>query len=415
MKNTLWYLVILLFIASCGKKDSPDPNTSSTTQTAGPTLTSLNSASGPGGTTITINGTGFDPTGNNQVFFNGVAAVVLSATNTQIVATVPVGAGTGPVSVKVLNKTVTGLVFTYVKAPFVYSLAGNGKSGNANGVGTFASFGGITATAVDLSGNIYVADYTNGGVRKIDNQGNVTTFWHNPAPISNILGLTTDAAGNLYMLDSNNSVIWKVTPAGAASVFAGSSGVVGNVDGLGTAASFSNPAAMTIDANGNLYVMDGGANVPIRKITPAGIVSTVVKTVSFFNGPRYGIAVDAASNIYITGNVINGVFLAGSYLLKINTSGAISAVSSGFNKPVGLALDNTTGNFYVADTGDNKIWVVSPTGNATTYAGTGATGYSDGLASNALFSYPNSIAIDKSGNIFLSDAGNYAIRGIVIE
>jgi uncharacterized repeat protein (TIGR01451 family) len=187
------------------------------------------------------------------------------------------------------------------------------------------------------------------------------------AQFSTPRGLGTDGAGNVYVVDYSNSRIRKITPAGVVTTLAGSTN--GYADGMGAAAEFSYPNSLAVDAAGNIYVADGG-NHRIRKITPAGMVST----------------------------------LAGD------------GNTSTFYQPLGVAVD-AAGNVYVADTDNNRICKVSPSGVVTVLAGsatggTGSAGYADGVGTAAKFNVPNGVVVDASGNVYVTDAKNFLIRKI---
>ena len=154
------------------------------------------------------------------------------------------------------------------------TLAGSGVQGNINGTGTAASFNDPQGVAVDAAGNVYVADQGNNLIRKISPAGVVSTFAGSgvngntngtgtAASFSQPSGVAVDAAGNVYVADFVNMLIRKISPAGVVSTFAGS-GVQGNINGTGTAASFSYPSDVAVDAAGNVYVGDGHGL--IRKI-----------------------------------------------------------------------------------------------------------------------------------------------------
>lgn len=141
------------------------------------------------------------------------------------------------------------------------------------------------ALAVDQGGNVYVADCGNGTVRKVTPAGMVTTLagtagMRGSADGAGALlwfpqGIAVDASGNVYVADGHNNTIRKITAAGVVSTLAGTAGVTGNSDGTGSAASFNNPQGLAVGDSGNLYVADTG-NHTIRKITPNGVVTTVV-------------------------------------------------------------------------------------------------------------------------------------------
>jgi serine/threonine protein kinase len=209
----------------------------------------------------------------------------------------------------------------------VSTLAGVPKyPGSNDGTGDNARFRNPWSVAVDTVGNVYVADSSNDTIRKIGPGGMVTTlagvagkagsadgtgakarFW-NPH------GVAVDTAGNVYVSDTSNNTIRKITPGGLVTTLAGFPGVPGNIDGVGARARFSSPQALSVDGAGNLFVADADNSV-IRKITPAGVVSTVAG--------RTGVPAGAG-------------------------------VGARFSHPAGVALDSA-GNLYIADTGNHAI------------------------------------------------------------
>ena len=185
-------------------------------------------------------------------------------------------------------------------------------------------------------------------------------------------GVAVDSAGNLYVADSSNNKIRKISPAGVVSTVAGT-GAVGSTDGTGTAASFFFPNGVASDGVGNLYVADS-ANNKIRKITPTGEVSTLAGT-----GARG------------------------------RDDGPGTAAS--FNYPQGVAVDSA-GNVYVADMNNSIIRKITPAGEVSTLAGNGAIGSVDGTGTAASFFFPNGVALDSAGNVYVADTGNEKIRKI---
>jgi len=187
-------------------------------------------------------------------------------------------------------------------------------------------------------------------------------------------GIVADAAGNIYVADSENDVIRKITPAGTVSTFAGISLDPGMADGVAGTGVLNLPEGLAIDAAGNLYVADTGNNA-VRKIDPHGTITTVAG---------------------------NGV--AGS----ADGTGAAGR----FSAPRGIAVD-AAGNLYVGDTGNNTVRRVSPVGVVTTLAGlAGAVGAVDGKGSAARFSAPRGVAVDAQGNVVVIDTGNSAVRKV---
>lgn len=271
---------------------------------------------------------------------------------------------------------------------FVSTLAGQaGVPGTSDGQGAEAQFNFPNDVALDTSGNIFVADTNNNAIRKITPSGNVTTFAGTPGAVGflNLNGtaarfnfvnsLDFDSGGNIYVADSNNNVIRKITPAGNVTTFAGSAlGTSGNTNGNSTNAKFNFPAGLAVATNGNLYIADSNNNL-IRKITPAGNVTTLAgnPTAGFANG--------------------NGT-------------------SAHFDFPAAVAVDST-GNIFVADANNNIIRKITPSGNVTTFAGSPLEqGVADGPGTSARFNYPSGIAVDSADNLYITDTNNNAIRKI---
>ena len=319
-----------------------------------------------------------------------------------------------------------------------------GGPGALDATGSAARFYNPAGVAIDPAGNIYVADSTRSTIRKVSPTGVVTTVAGTAGSIGAADGngpaakfrtptaVALDPVGNLYVADTGNNTIRMITPAGAVSTLAGTAGTVGSADGSGAAASFNAPQGVATDAAGNVYVADTG-NSTVRVITPAGLVSTLAGSagligavdapmgpgsVARFNMPA-GITVDAASNVYLadTHNVTirkitpAGVVttIAGTALSYGSSDGTGPAAQ--FSNPGALAVDSS-GNLYVADSGNNKVRQVTPAAVVTTIAGSGASGSQDGAGAAAQFQQPAGIAIDAAGNLYLGDYANHTIRKI---
>ena len=251
------------------------------------------------------------------------------------------------------------------------------------------------------------------------------------ALLSNPQAICTDNAGNLYIADHDNHVVRVVNSLGIISIFAGTgvSGYSGD-GGPATSAQLAFPFGLCKDNVGNIYISDHVQNV-IRKVTPAGIITTIAGTGSIgFSGDGgsallaqfysiNGIAIDNSGNLYAAD-------FGNNRIRKINSSGIITtvagsnftllledggpAIQATLNSPTGVCVDNL-GNFYIADVGNCRIRKVDASGIITTFAGS-SVGYSGdgGPAINARLSFPYFVYSDNSGNIYISDTQNGALR-----
>jgi uncharacterized delta-60 repeat protein len=262
-----------------------------------------------------------------------------------------------------------------------------GSPGSTNGTGTAARFEGPHGISIDAAGNMYVAERIANTIRKITPAGVVTTLAGQYGVRGSANGTGTaaqfdrpnstavDAAGNVYVADTANNAIRKITPAGVVTTLAGQPGTSGSADGTGSAARFNYPDCVAVDTAGNVYVGDLN-NHTIRKITPAGVVSTLAG-------------------------------LAGSAAVTDGTGSAAR-----FNGPTGIALD-ASGNLFVADYYAHTLRKVTPAGVVTTLAGlAGSTGSSDGTGSSARFWYPQDITLDAAGNLHVTDSFNHTLRRV---
>lgn len=418
------------------------------------------------------------------------------------------------------------------KAGVVTTIAGSpGVVGSADGSGSAAKFNSPNGVAVDTSGNIYVADTFNGTIRKITSTGVVTTLagvaeengtavdgTGSAARFGALYGITIDLSGNLYVADAGFSTIRMVTSAGVVTTLAGSPGVNGSANGTGSAAQFYSPFGIAVSASGTIVVGDtlnetirvgsvaapvsptiltqpasetvnvGGvstfsvnaAGVPLPSyqwqqngvnistasnrfsgttsqtltisntqladagpytaiITngsgsvesgPATLSVTAPITYSITNleglgafstrngdagGPN-GIAIDDSGNVYVTiGDELAKFASDGSLVLVAGTPttpGSADGTGSGalFNKPSGIATDSS-GNIYLADSGNNSIRKVTALGAVVTLAGL-TQGNADGIGINAQFNNPTAVAVDGAGNVYVADTGNNELREI---
>lgn len=321
----------------------------------------------------------------------------------------------------------------------VITLAGTpGSGGSVDGQGSAARFGNPWAAALDASGNIWVTDNGLNRIRKVTPGGMVSTIAGSSygsadgqgaaALFRYPTGLALHPSGDMIVSDLNNNTLRRVTASGNVSTFAGTAPQTGTANGVGPAARFSRPEGVVADVAGNVYVADF-FNGLIRKITPAGTVTSLAGggggnnfadgqgSAAAFNGP-IGLAIDGAGNLYVgdyynhairkvtpTGNVTT---VAGN-----GTSGSLDGqgAAATFDNPVGVAMDGA-GFLYVADSYNQKIRKISPTGAVTTLAGSGTAGSTDGPGNSAAFSYPQGVAVDSAGFVYVVDRDSQNVRKV---
>lgn len=323
--------------------------------------------------------------------------------------------------------------------PFkVSTLSGSGETGNVDGSATTAQYNQPDGVTVTATGDVFMTDLGNHEVRYIAPDGAATTiagtgvagYVDGPAEAAQFNdpdGITTDSAGNIYVADSGNNVIRKITPEGEVSTFAGT-GAAGNVDGAGTEAQFNKPTGITADSSDNLYVADESNNV-VRKITPAGEVTTIAGTSApgfqdgaaaeaQFNAP-HGIAIDASNNLYVTdqGNERVREISAEGEVTTIAGNGTAGysdgpATASMIDTPHGVTVDSSTGEVFFADEENNMVREVSSTGQVSTVAGTGEASFEDGDADKAKFKNPRGLALGLHKELLVCDFENNRIRKI---
>jgi len=317
-------------------------------------------------------------------------------------------------------------------------VAGSDTAGLVNGIGKSVKFNHPFGLTVDANGNLYIADLGNNVIRKMDTTGLVSTFAGVGGAKGNLnavdslstfnkpFGVAADPAGNIYVADAGNNQIRMIgATTGMVSTFAGT-GVVG-ASNVADSVSFNSPLGVAVDGSGNVYVADYENNL-IRKVTPAGVVSTLagsgakgaddgLDTAATFNLPE-ALAVDATGNVYVVDN-------GNDLIRKVTPSGQVTTfagsgqpgrndgmgTAASFNSPFGIAID-ANGNLYVADSGNNLIRKITPGGAVTTIVGSGSRGANDGTGNAASFNTPSGIAVDKSGNIYVADENNNLIRKI---
>jgi len=272
--------------------------------------------------------------------------------------------------------------------------------GNQDGTGASAKISVETGgMALTPTGDVLMADPGNNTIRKLSPSGQLTTVAGGGPTRSDAvstetryldaagtaarfnapLAVAVNAAGNAYVADAGNHVVRKIDASGNVTTLAGKVGVCGNTDGTGTAATLCSPTSIAVDKDGNVYVSEWAPSTqglppeptgnPIRKITPAGVVSTVVFKASQYPTPGQG---------------------------RNNPS---------FYYPVQLATDST-GALYAADPNDHVVRKYTPDGQAIVLSGTvtqSNAGHVDGAASAAKFGELQAIAVDRSNRVFVLD------------
>ena len=327
----------------------------------------------------------------------------------------------------------------------ITTIAGDGENGFLDASGTNAKFGSPQGITTDSNGNIYVidiyySDIVYGRIRKIDSTGDVTTIAGSTkgyatgvgtnAQFAYPNGVAIDSSGNIYVADTENNLIRAIDSSMNVTSIGGACNVpnqLGYGTGLGTNVRFSYPNGVTTDSNGNIYVGDT-VNNRIRKIDSNGVVTTIAGDGTYdfaddqgtnakFRNPN-GIATDSSGNIYVADSANNLIRMIDSSMNVTTIAGDGEygygtgvGTNAQFNYPFGVAIDSS-GNIYVADSGNHLIRMIDSSMNVTTIAGDGTYGYGTGVGTNARFAYPNGVAIDLSGNIYVPDIENNRIRKI---
>jgi hypothetical protein len=387
-------------------------------------------ASNPAGTVCTISIT-FTPAYPGQRWIP--LQVVDSAGNFNVGLT---GMGIGPVAA-----LTPGIVST---------IAGNGTAGYSGdgGAATSAELNAPNSIVVDNAGNVYICDWLNNVVRKISaTTGIITTVAGNgiagytgdggPATSAELnwpQGIAIDSAGNLYIAEYRNHVIRKVnTATGIITTYAGNpSGGFSGDGGPAASAKLTQPVSVSFDNAGNLYIGDDG-NIRIRKVAAgSGIITTIAgngtrgfsgdggpATSAELNNP-YRVVSDSKGNLYFPDASNNRI-------RKIDTTGIITtyagtgtagysgdggpATSAELNTPISLAIDPAD-NIYVSDNSNSRLRKIdAATGIITTIAGNGGSGFSgDGGAATSAQLGPGGPAFDIASGLYV--AGNNRIRRI---
>ena len=261
--------------------------------------------------------------------------------------------------------------------------------------------------------------------------GPPTTGTATSSPLHGPSGVAVDTSGNVYIADTVNSYVEKVTPAGILSIVAGTGSSGAPAAGTGTNSHLNRPRGVAVDTSGNVYIADTDNN-RIEKVTQAGQLSIIAGTgtggaptagtaMSSQLKTPYDVAVDTSGNLYIadTGNdVVEKVTSAGVLSIAAGTgtpgtpTAGAAAISSNLYNPVGVAVD-PTGNVYISDYSNNYVEKVTTAGILSIIAGTGSVGSPiAGTATNSAFRYLGTVAVDTSGNVYIADIGNEMVEKV---
>ncbi|RZB33837.1 MAG: hypothetical protein SRB2_03673 [Desulfobacteraceae bacterium Eth-SRB2] len=337
-------------------------------------------------------------------------------------------------------------------AMIIEAAAGNGTNGYSGdgGPATQAQLSYAFDIAVDAVGNLYIADAYNSCIRKVDTSGIIATVagtgtWGysgdgGPATQAQLdfpYDVAVDAAGNLYIADRGNDCIRRVDVNGIITTVAGKGPNYIGDGGPATQGQLYMPDGVAVDAWGNFYIADTWHH-RIRKVDTSGIITTVAGNgIAGYSGdggpateariwsPR-DVAVDATGNLYIADDESN------QCIRKVDTSGIITTVTGNgypgysgdggpaseaqLNYPQSVAVD-AAGNLYIADADNIRIRNVDTSGIIGTVAGTGTWGYTGdgGPATEARLNVPYGVAVDAAGNLYIADTENFRIRKVDIQ
>jgi uncharacterized protein (TIGR03437 family) len=332
-----------------------------------------------------------------------------------------------------------------VFAGIMTTVAGTGIGGFSGdgGAATQAQLSGPSGVAVDSAGNLYIADYGYNHVRKVSN-GFISTVAGSgasgyagdggsavSASLDGPVGVAVDASGRIFISDFYNERIRLVTN-GIITTFAGAGGGTYFGDGgPAVGAGMLITTGVAVDSTGNIFIADRGNNL-IRKVSKGTITTVAGSGAAGFSGDGgaatsakintpTSVAVDGAGNIYFTDYLNNRVRMVApnSAITTFAGSGSSGffgdggpAYAASLSFPQGIAVDSA-GNVYIADTYNNRIRKVTG-GTITTVAGNGNYGYSGdgGPATNAALADPFGVTVDSAGNIYIADTSNNRIRKV---
>jgi sugar lactone lactonase YvrE len=328
----------------------------------------------------------------------------------------------------------------------VTTVAGRaGEAGDSDGLGETARFKEPERIAVGPDGSVCVVDRGNDTIRRVTPGGRVETVAGKSgqrgcedgvgerARFRDPTGIALDSKGTIYVADTGNHVIRKISRGGMVVTWAGAPGKPGRADGRGTKARFNQPGDLVVGKDGSVYVV-GSLNGTLRRITPDGIVSTVTKPAGSSGADRFvsgGVALNRPQGIALgPGKMLWVADTANHTICRLSTNGEITVVAGSgavaghadgvasearFHTPASLAVDNQ-GRVYVVDRGSHVLRLISPSGGVRTLAGApGRLGKADGLGPAGRFRAPQGVCVGPDGFIYVGDTGNNAIRRVSQE
>jgi uncharacterized repeat protein (TIGR01451 family) len=402
----------------------------------------------------------FGPNGGaGSVTVNAPAGCLWTASSSQTwlsITSVPSGSGNGTVNygaapntgvARSATLTAGGQTFTVTEIAdyLISSIIGQQQPPTA-ALGTAVNLPPANGVAVDSAGNTYISAQNVSAIYKLDTSGVLTRYAGTgicgfsgdggPATQAQICypnGLAVDSFGVLYIADSGNARIRTVTPKGVIGTVAGGTCCALGDGGPATNASLSYPEGVGVDSAGNIYIADTNNN-RIRKVT-GGTITTVAgngtygfagdtgaATSAQLAGPM-GVVVDSSFNFYIAdrgNNRVRKVTSRGTITtyagdnVCCNLGDGAAATSAWLANPQGVSLDSS-GNLYIADSGNGRIRVVSASGTITTIAGNGNYNFGGdgGPATSAWLEGPQSVAVDSAGDVFIADTNNLRVREVI--